>query len=117
MVAASCTALGFGSNWHPIADTLPAGGVTGVLLADSLIATMNLTGAVMFTGVCWILGLYLVSTFEVSKLAGWLRVPAGWFSWLGGISARWIAWRDDRTRLAQGPAQQPAPRTALAPRA
>ena len=94
-----------------------AGGVAGVLLADSLVATMNLTGAVMFTAVCWILGLYLVSTFEMSKLAGWLRVPAGWFSWLGGISTRWIAWREERTRLAKERAQKRALRRAMAAKA
>ena len=111
MVAASCTALGFGSDWRPIANALPAGGVTGLLLADSLVAAMNLTGAAMFTGVCWILGLYLVSTFEVAKLAVWFRVPASWWS---GISARWIAWREERTRLAQVRAQERALRKAMA---
>ena len=60
----------------PIADSLPAGGVVGSILADGLVGVMNLTGAAMFTGVCWILGLYLVSTFEMSKLAKWFGTPA-----------------------------------------
>ena len=58
----------------------------GAILADDLVASMNLTGAAMFTAVCWILGLYLVSTFEMSKLGPWFRVPTSWFQ--GNLSER-----------------------------
>ena len=76
MVAASCAAFGFASGWHPIAGALPAGGVIGILLADALVTSLNLTGAAMVAAVCWIVGLYLVSTFQVSMLSGWFQVPA-----------------------------------------
>ena len=113
MVFASCAALGFGANWRPIADSLPGGGVLGVLLADALIASLNLTGAAMVTAVFWIVGLYLVSKFEVSMLASWFRVPAGWFA---GISARWTAWRKSRALMAKERAEQRALRRAMAPK-
>jgi S-DNA-T family DNA segregation ATPase FtsK/SpoIIIE len=111
MVSASCAALGFGANWRPIADSLPAGGVLGVLLADALIASLNLTGAAMVTAVTWIIGMYLVSKFEVSLLASWFRVPAGWF---GGISTRWTAWRKSRALMAKERAERRALRRAMA---
>ena len=111
MVSASCTALGFGTDWRPIAGALPAGGMLGVLLADALVASLNLTGAAMVTAVFWIIGLYLVSTFEVSLLARWFRVPAGWFE---GISSRWSAWRKSRALQAKEQAEQRALRRAMA---
>jgi S-DNA-T family DNA segregation ATPase FtsK/SpoIIIE len=118
LIGATCTAFGFGTEWRPIAGTLPAGGVTGLLLANELTSFMNLTGAAMFTGVCWILGVYLVSTFEVAMLANWFRHPAGWFrgasgSLFGGISKRWSAWRESRVQLAKERARQRALRRAM----
>ena len=63
------------SNWQPIAGSIPAGGLLGSVLADYLVSSMNLTGAALFTAGCWIVSIYLVSTFEMSRLAGWFRVP------------------------------------------
>ena len=119
LVGATCGALGLGANFHPIANLLPAGGVLGGVLADNLVAALNLTGAAMFTGVCWILGLYLVSTFEMSKLARWFRAPV---SWLGGIfggtftgmGARWEKWREARAYIAKERAEKRALKRALA---
>ena len=106
LVGATCAGLGFGANWHPIANLLPAGGVLGNILADNLVASLNLTGAAMFTGVCWILGLYMVSTFEMSKLARWFRVPISWFGGIfggtfSGMGARWQKWRETRAYIAK----------------
>jgi S-DNA-T family DNA segregation ATPase FtsK/SpoIIIE len=123
LMGATCTAFGFASQWRPIAGTLSAGGVTGLLLTNELMAVMNLTGAAMLTGVCWILGLYLASTFEVAKLANWLHSPASWFGGLlgallhgvfRGIPARFRAWREARTQQAKERAQRRALRRAMA---
>src|SRR5882757_1058731 len=51
-VAATCTGFGFFSGWTPIASAIPAGGLIGSLLADTLISYMNLTGAALFTAAC-----------------------------------------------------------------
>jgi DNA segregation ATPase FtsK/SpoIIIE, S-DNA-T family len=110
LVSASCAALGFGTTWRPIADSLPAGGVVGGILAEALMASMNLTGAAMFAGVCWILGLYLVSTFEMSKLAKWFGAPAAFFgrifgkmftAMFHGPRGGWQKWREARGRVAK----------------
>jgi S-DNA-T family DNA segregation ATPase FtsK/SpoIIIE len=115
LMGASCAAFGFGATWRPIADTLPAGGVVGGILADALVASMNLTGAAMFTGVCWILGLYLVSTFEMSKLAKWFGTPASFFGRISGralsgifsgAQGGWQKWLESRGRVAKERAEK-----------
>lgn len=118
MVSASCAALGFAPGWHPIAGSVPAGGLLGVLLADTLMASLNLTGAAMVAAVCWIVGLYLVSTFEVAMLSQWFRGLVGSL-WKGirdffrGLSARLASWRESRARLAKERAEQRILRRAL----
>ncbi len=115
LVGATGAAFGFGANWHPIANSLPAGGVVGAIIADDLIASMNLTGAAMFTAVCWILGLYLVSTFEMSKLLPWFRIPASWFkSIFGNLGGRLKKWRQDRALAAKQRAEQIALKRTMA---
>ena len=70
-VASTCTALGLLRDWHPIASAIPAGGLIGLVIADYVVSKMNLTGAVLFTGAVWILSLYLISTFEMSRVPAW----------------------------------------------
>jgi DNA segregation ATPase FtsK/SpoIIIE, S-DNA-T family len=113
LMGATCAAFGFAPGWQPIASAVPAGGFVGLVLADTLIASMNLTGAVMFTAVCWILGLYLFTTFEMARLPRWFRVPAGWGR---GLSARWHAWREERALIAKERAEQRALRRAMSAR-
>ncbi len=126
LMSASCAAFGFGTSWHPIADSLPAGGVVGGILADALVASMNLTGAAMFTGVCWILGLYLVSTFEMSKLVKWFGTPASFFGRMSGRAFKgiftgaqsgWQKWRESRGLLAKERAEKRVLQRTMAARA
>jgi S-DNA-T family DNA segregation ATPase FtsK/SpoIIIE len=114
LMGATCAALGFAPGWHPIANAVPAGGFVGLVLVDALVSSMNLTGAAMFTAVCWILGLYLFTTFEMARLPRWFRVPAGWGR---AFSARWHAWREKRGLIARERAQKRALRRAMAARA
>ena len=48
-----------------------AGGLIGLVTADYVVSKMNLTGAVLVTGAVWILSLYLISTFEMSRVPAW----------------------------------------------
>ncbi len=107
-LAATCTAFGF-VNWQPITGSIPAGGLLGLVLADYLVSAMNLTGAALFTAGCWIVSIYLVSTFEMSRLPGWFRVP---LSWLSSIAARFRAWRDARAAEAKARAERRTARKA-----
>src|SRR5580704_1380063 len=95
LVISTCAALGLGPDWKPIAGAIPAGGQLGTVEAEYLAASMNVTGAALFTAACWMVSLYLVSTFEMSRLIRWASVPLGWMQ---QISGRWTAWR---ARLAE----------------
>jgi len=103
------TGAGFGlTTWNPIAGGIPAGGMAGGLAADYLIASMNLTGALLCTGASWIVSVYLVSKFEVSMLANLFRGPfgriAGWIKALvNGVASlftRFSAWQSERARMS-----------------
>jgi S-DNA-T family DNA segregation ATPase FtsK/SpoIIIE len=109
-VTATCTAFGFASTWQPITGSVPAGGLIGTVLAEYLVSTMNLTGAALFTAGCWIVSIYLVSSFEMSRLPGWFRVP---LDFLAGIAARFRAWRESRAMAAKARAEKRALRRAL----
>ncbi len=110
-LTATCTAFGFFTPWQPIAGAIPAGGLIGSVLAEYLVSSMNLTGAVLFTAGCWIVALYLVSSFEMSRLSGWLQAP---LSWLSGIAARFRAWRESRAMAAKARAERRALQRAMA---
>ncbi len=109
-LTATCTAFGFASTWQPITGGIPAGGLIGTVLADYLVASMNLTGAALFTAGCWIAALYLVSTFEMSRLPGWFRIPLNMFS---AIGARYRQWRESRVMAARERAAKRALRRAV----
>jgi len=118
LLSATCAAFGFASNWHPIAGTLPAGGIVGLLLADYLTSSMNLTGAVLVTALCWIVALYLVSSFEISQVSDVLRGPVAALMNLGSrMAARLAAWRTERALRSKERAEKRALRKAMEQRA
>ena len=105
LMIATCTAFGFNPDWRPIAGVVPACGFVGGVVAEWLVSTMNLTGAAMVTGVCWILGLYLATSFEFAKFASWFAWPARLFA---PLIASWKAWRERRMEAARERAAQRA---------
>jgi S-DNA-T family DNA segregation ATPase FtsK/SpoIIIE len=86
LVAAVCTLFSLGPLWHPFFGTVAPGGLIGVMTADFLTSELNPTGAILSTAAVAILSLYLVSTFSLAKVVGWLAPMA----------ARWKAWRERR---------------------
>ena len=112
-VGSTCTALGLFKDWHPIAGAIPAGGLIGLVTADYVVSKMNLTGAVLVTGAVWILSLYLISTFEMSRLPGWFAAPIrmvmGVWERLAMLRAKWI---ERSQRVAQERAQERAAKKA-----
>jgi S-DNA-T family DNA segregation ATPase FtsK/SpoIIIE len=97
LVASTGTAFGL-ADWRPIAGVIPAGGLAGTILADYLMESMNLTGAILATAACWIVSIYLVSTFEMSRLAVWFRGPMRILAKLG---ERFAAWRSQRRKAKE----------------
>lgn len=73
-----------------IGGSIRPSGVVGMVIADYLIARLNVAGALIIVAGAGILALYLASTFEVSTLQRWLSGPV----------ARWNAmvarWREAR---------------------
>jgi S-DNA-T family DNA segregation ATPase FtsK/SpoIIIE len=97
-LAATATGFGLISDWRPIANVIPAGGLIGAVLAEYLLASMNITGAVLAAAAAWIVSLYLVSTFEMARLMAWIETP---LSWIGQLGHKVRAWRARQIARAQ----------------
>ena len=109
LLLSACAALSLLPTWRPWNGAFSAGGILGVLLADSLTTSLNLTGAALLTGICLILSLYLISTFSVATLVEWLSGPLGL---LRSALVRWDNWRAERRQVALERAQARAQRRA-----
>jgi S-DNA-T family DNA segregation ATPase FtsK/SpoIIIE len=103
------TALSIRPLWHPWNGAFSAGGVVGILIADSLLSSLNLMGTVLLTGICLLLSLYLISTFSMATAAKWLAGPLGF---LGRVYERWANWHSERMALARERAQYRAEQRA-----
>ena len=104
-----CTAFSIGPEWRPWSGAFPAGGMLGVMIADSLMSSLNLTGTVLLTSVCLLVSLYLISTFSMVKTAERFAGPLG--RWRK-VYVRWAAWRARRRQLAMQRAEERAARRA-----
>jgi len=99
------TALSIRPLWRPWNGAFSAGGVVGILIADSLLSKLNMMGTMLFTGICLILSLYLISSFSMAIAARWMAGP---LSLLGRLYARFASWREQKTALARERAEQRA---------
>jgi DNA segregation ATPase FtsK/SpoIIIE, S-DNA-T family len=96
------TALSFNHGWHPFTGTFAAGGLIGTLAADYLLQALNFWGTVLLTASGLIIAVYLISSFSMAKLAGWLEWPATRLqSMLESFRARWDLWRTQRSDAAR----------------
>ena len=109
--ASVSTALSLGPAWRPWTGSFSAGGMVGLVLADTLRASLNLAGSMILTAVCLILSLYLISTFSMSVLARFFRVP---MNYLVILHVRWDEWRERHREAARERAQLRAERRAAA---
>ena len=109
-LASTCTAFGFASSLQFLPGGIPAGGLIGSILAEALVSSMNMTGAVLFTLGCWVVAIYLVSSFEMSRLPAWFRIP---LNMLSSIAARFRAWRESRVLAAKARAEKRALQRAM----
>jgi S-DNA-T family DNA segregation ATPase FtsK/SpoIIIE len=116
---------------------LPLEGVTGRLLADSLVHYLNFPGAAIVTGSMVLIALYLSTTFSFSTAQEWLAIR---FAFTLAWRDRWRNWRTVRAKaraaaraalpvaveekkiprprrpaMAEAPPMQPAAKSAPAP--
>ena len=111
------TALSIRPFFRPWDGAFSAGGVVGILIADSLLSSLNLMGTVLFTGICFLLSLYLISRFSMAAFmaiaARWLAGPlsflARFYYWIYG---RFAAWHQRRTEERMELARERAERRA-----
>ena len=90
LTLALSTALSF-APLRLFAGTIRIGGTLGLTLANYLVDSLNVIGALLVTLTALVISVYLVSTFTLATLAGWLAGPAAWFAARG---ERWRAWRE-----------------------
>ncbi|MGA2148948.1 MAG: DNA translocase FtsK [Bryobacteraceae bacterium] len=74
----------------PFGGHIRAGGLLGAIFAAWLVDTLNLAGAILATLTTMVVAIYLVSTFQLSKLSEWLARPS---AWLDARRAGFRAWR------------------------
>ena len=61
LVLSGCTVMALGPDWGLFGGAISAGGLIGMLSAHYLLAAFNLTGAVLVTGACLLVSLYLAT--------------------------------------------------------
>ena len=91
------SALSLLPTWHPWNGSFTAGGIIGLLLADTLMASLNLTGAALLTAITLILSIYLISSFSMSTMAKWLEGP---MRVIGKVLTYFENWRSERRQIA-----------------
>jgi S-DNA-T family DNA segregation ATPase FtsK/SpoIIIE len=107
-------AFGMVPSWHPIAGAVSASGLLGNLLADYLVQQLNTLGALLVTAACAIISVYLVSSFQVAKLARWFAGPIGWWNRRLEAFEKWRARRAEQRALkVEAARQRAAERRAL----
>jgi S-DNA-T family DNA segregation ATPase FtsK/SpoIIIE len=83
--------------WRLFGGSIPIGGTLGFVLANYLVESLNLAGALLVTATAVIVSVYLVSTFTLEMLSEWLARPS---AWLQRQVDRWIKWRESMQRRA-----------------
>ena len=58
-----------------LGGTVPIGGTLGLALANYLVDSLNLAGALVATATAIVVSVYLVSTFTLARLGEWLAPP------------------------------------------
>ena len=112
-----CAALSF-APLRLFGGTVPIGGTLGLALANYLVDSLNLAGALVATATAVVVSLYLVSTFTLARLGEWLAGPIAWFQ---RRAAAWRVWRKRQRRrpempvVADAPPWQPPEEPAPAP--
>jgi S-DNA-T family DNA segregation ATPase FtsK/SpoIIIE len=92
-----CTGLMLVPGLHAFNGALPAGGLTGVILADLLVHYLNTIGAAFLVLTSFLISLYLVSSFSLAKVPMWAAAPAHWIS---EQRSRLAHWRERRQLLS-----------------
>ncbi len=75
------------------------GGLMGLLLSRYLMHNLNPTGAILLTITTLVVSVYLVSTFTMAKLAGWLAGPVDYARRFTEAFHAWLHERRERAEM------------------
>ncbi len=100
-VLSSCAGFELGPKWTLFGGTVSSGGMIGVVLGDYLVAAFNITGASIVAFACFLVSLYLTSSFRIAHLS---NVAALGSAAARPVTNRWRAWR---ARRAAAPKSKP----------
>ncbi|MCU1239211.1 MAG: translocase FtsK [Candidatus Solibacter sp.] len=92
---------------HLFDGTIRIGGTLGLTIANYLVDSLNVTGALLITLTAVVLSLYFVSTFTLATLGGWFAGPMAW------LEGRVDAFRDWRDRMHQRSIEKAKEKAAL----
>jgi DNA segregation ATPase FtsK/SpoIIIE-like protein len=109
-VCGAAATLSLGPSFSVFGGYIRPGGTAGVLLAEFLLAKLNLVGSVLLTSTCLLISLYLVSSFSVYRLPDFLLAP--WHAVRSSILDlhRWMEERRRRKEEAQASREGRTPR-------
>jgi S-DNA-T family DNA segregation ATPase FtsK/SpoIIIE len=97
LVLSCCGAGALLPGWRLFGQAILPGGTVGFLLADQLKRALNFSGAAVVLATALVLSVYLVSSFTLAKLNGWLS-PL--FAVLGRIRNNWRGFLERRREAA-----------------
>jgi len=73
----------------------PAGGLTGMLMAEGLRKSLNGPGSAILLAATILASFYLMTTFSLEQGTSWLRKR---FAWADTLRAKWDAWMQVRVK-------------------
>jgi S-DNA-T family DNA segregation ATPase FtsK/SpoIIIE len=85
-------------GWRAYNNSVPVGGLIGMLVSQALLRTFNMIGALVVLGTGIVVSLYLVSAFSMAKVSGWLSGPS---NLLARLRSLWQEWRAAHVRRRQ----------------
>jgi S-DNA-T family DNA segregation ATPase FtsK/SpoIIIE len=88
LTLSACAALSF-TPWRLFSGNIRIGGTLGFAIATYLVDSLNLAGALVVTATAVIISVYLVSTFTLATLSGWLAAPMAWWERRREAFAEW----------------------------
>jgi DNA segregation ATPase FtsK/SpoIIIE, S-DNA-T family len=80
LLASVCGAAALLPDWRLFDRAILPGGVAGYLLADSLKDALNLAGSAVVLATAMVVSTYLVSSFTLEKLQGWMAPVIAFFA-------------------------------------
>ncbi len=110
-IPSGCAGFELGPQWTLFHGAVSSGGMIGVILADYLVSTFNLTGASIVAFASFLVSLYLASSFRIAHLS---NVAALGSAVARPVTSRWRAWRaaaPPRRNKAAAETSRPASRT------